>query len=150
MESAERLSPASSRTSSRGESRRGNFRRAGTAAVTAHLLGRLYKLPLLLLALLSPLAKIGPSTAVLAQLSTDDVESSPLEGTACNTTLYVDWYDLPYSGALLVDLVDFWIFSDAELTNGQVHFWNPSICDEHPCLQHSWVKVWYANLHTDF
>lgn len=58
-------------------------------------------------------------------MSTGEVEpnlSSLQEGSACNTTLYRQWYDLPYSlsGALLVDLDGFWIFSDAELTNGQV------------------------------
>lgn len=42
------------------------------------------------------------------------------EGSECNTTLYDKWYESPYSGALLTDLVDFWIFPDAELTNGQV------------------------------
>lgn len=42
------------------------------------------------------------------------------EGSECNATLYDEWYDSPYSGALLTDLVDFWLFSDAELTNGQV------------------------------
>lgn len=41
------------------------------------------------------------------------------DGTACNATLYDGWYDSPYSGALVADLTDFWLFSDAELTNGQ-------------------------------
>lgn len=128
MESAERLSPASSRAlSPRGffgrEPRRGEIRRTGPATVAASLL-RPVQLLLLVFSLLASPAKIGPA-AVLAQLSTD-VEpnlSSLEEGSACNTTRYGEWYDSPYSGALLVDLVDFWIFSDAELTNGQVNYW---------------------------
>lgn len=41
------------------------------------------------------------------------------EGTSCNTTMYESWYESSYSGALIEDLTDFWLFSDAELTNGQ-------------------------------
>ena len=41
------------------------------------------------------------------------------DGTTCNATLYDGWYDSSYSGALVDDLADFWLFSDAELTNGQ-------------------------------
>lgn len=132
MESAERLSPASSRASSRREPGRGH------ATATARVPGPLPLLFFLLLALLGSPAKIGPAVA-FAQVSTE-VEpslSSLEEGSGCNTTLYRQWYDLPYSlsGALLVDLVDFWIFSDAELTNGQVSRWmEPINCDKQACL----------------
>ena len=46
-------------------------------------------------------------------------DTSGADGTYCNTSLYDGWYDTPYSGALLDDLTDFWLFSDAELSNGQ-------------------------------
>ena len=55
-------------------------------------------------------------------MMSSDIEPSvqPLEeGSGCNITTYGEWYGSPYAGALL-DLDGFWIFSDAELTNGQV------------------------------
>ena len=120
MESAERLSPESSRVSPCREPGR------GPTTATARVVGPRPLLFLLVLALLlaSP-AKNGPAAVAFAQVSTGEMEpnlSSLQEGSACNTTLYRQWYDLPYSlsGALLVDLDGFWIFSDAELTNGQV------------------------------
>ncbi|CAN0488531.1 unnamed protein product, partial [Ectocarpus sp. 8 AP-2014] len=60
-------------------------------------------------------------SSALAQLSSDAERSvgSVQDALTCNVTLYDQWYDSPYSGALLEDLVDFWIFPDAELTNGQ-------------------------------
>lgn len=41
------------------------------------------------------------------------------EVSSCNSTLYDGWYQSSYSGALTQDLTGFWLFSDAELTNGQ-------------------------------
>lgn len=52
-------------------------------------------------------------------LSLDLDIASYSDGTTCNATLYDGWYDSSYSGALVDDLADFWLFSDAELTNGQ-------------------------------
>ncbi|CAM9178459.1 unnamed protein product [Hapterophycus canaliculatus] len=68
--------------------------------------------------------------AVFAQLSSETEASLRMsaDSSACNTTLYMKWYESPYSGALLVDLVDFWIFSDAELTNGQALETVSSLC----------------------
>lgn len=145
MESAERLSRDSSRVSSCGEP--GPW---PAATSTARFLGpRQLLFPVLLaLALLAAPANIGPAVAI-AQLSAEtgpnrtslEVEpnlSSLEEGSQCNTTLYRQWYNLPYSlsGALLVDVVGFWIFSDAELTNGQVGCkWLEAInCNEQPLV----------------
>lgn len=59
------------------------------------------------------------SSVSSATLSVDVGTTSYDDGTVCNATLYDGWYYSPYSGALLDDLTDFWLFSDAELTNGQ-------------------------------
>lgn len=115
MESTERppLNVPSCGALPRGKSRGRRGRRLGSAAAAALLV--------LQQILVASLATAWP--AVFAQLTSDTDASLRLseEGSACNTTLYVEWYESPYSGALLVDLVDFWIFSDAELTNGQVY-----------------------------
>lgn len=137
MESAERLwslgSLRASRAASSRELRREKNTRKGRASATAHHLLAPLQL-LLLLTLLAYPAKFC-STAVFAQYSeVGPILSSSLEESAvCNTTVYREWYDMPYSGALLVDLVDFWIFSDAELTNGQVQCWTPSNAQLHLC-----------------
>lgn len=51
--------------------------------------------------------------------STRSLLGSSSHSGSCNITLYNGWYESPYSGALTEDLTDFWLFSDAELTNGQ-------------------------------
>lgn len=38
---------------------------------------------------------------------------------ACNTTLYVNWYQSPYAGELVEEYNNLWLPSDAGLTNGQ-------------------------------
>lgn len=59
------------------------------------------------------------SSANLTTRSFDARDPSGVDGTECNTTLYYKWYNTPHSGAFREDLIDFWLFSDAELTNGQ-------------------------------
>lgn len=139
MESAERPSSGSSRTppsraapsSPSREARRANRRRrriglATTTTTTASTALVLVQLPQLLILLLLASSASAWSPAVFSQqLSTTSDKVGPglralEEGSECNATLYDAWYESPYSGALLTDLVDFWIFSDAELTNGQV------------------------------
>lgn len=70
-------------------------------------------LALTLLAWLLALAPSGSSGVAF------EVGSSSSDVAACNVTLYDGWYESSYSGALTEDLTDFWLFSDAELTNGQ-------------------------------
>lgn len=48
-----------------------------------------------------------------------EVARTSADVAVCNVTLYDGWYESSYSGALTEDLTDFWLFSDAELTNGQ-------------------------------
>lgn len=54
-----------------------------------------------------------------AALLVDVGVTSSAGGTACNVTLYNGWYQYPYFGTITFDLTDFWLFSDAELTNGE-------------------------------
>lgn len=65
-----------------------------------------------------------------AELTGDTKDILAFDGTSCNITLYDQWYNLPYSGALLDDLVDLWLFSDAELRNGQAMEMVSSSCKE--------------------
>lgn len=62
-------------------------------------------------------------TALLSvQVLSLDVEivssDDPTTGM-CNATRYDEWSNSQYSGALVDDLADFWLFPDAELTSGQ-------------------------------
>lgn len=58
---------------------------------------------------------------VLALSIVGKVEASVLQSNelSCNSSIYNGWYDSRYSGALVDDLNNLWLFSDAELTNGQ-------------------------------
>lgn len=62
---------------------------------------------------------IASSSKGSAAWSVDVGVMSSVDGTTCNVTVYNEWYESLYSGALTVDLTDFWLFSDAELTNGE-------------------------------
>lgn len=70
------------------------------------------------------------SCASPAAFTGDTEDSLTFDGTACNITLYEQWYNIPYSGYLLDDLVDLWLFSDAELRNGQAMEMVSSSCEE--------------------
>lgn len=52
-------------------------------------------------------------------LSSRLMVDSSLPVELCNASSYNEWYDSPYSGPLTEDLTDFWLFSDAALSNGQ-------------------------------
>ncbi|CAN0394190.1 unnamed protein product [Ectocarpus sp. 12 AP-2014] len=116
MVSAERYLPSPSRSPSlpRATTRRPlkrQRRRIGLLAESATTSSFLLQIISVASAISSALAQ--PSSD--AELSVGSVQ----DAFTCNVTLYDQWYDSPYSGALLEDLVDFWIFPDAELTNGQ-------------------------------
>ncbi len=99
--------------SPRGARRR--KRRRATTGVSATASSTLLT-PLVQILLASSARAWPPAAFAQAGTSFEPLE----EGSGCNTTAYGEWYDSPYFGALLDDLVDFWIFPDAELTNGQV------------------------------
>ncbi|CAB1109290.1 unnamed protein product [Ectocarpus sp. CCAP 1310/34] len=114
MESAERYLPRPSRSLPRATTRRPlkrQRRRIGLLAESAAAPSFLLQVLFVASAMSSALAQ--PSSD--AELNVGSVQ----DALTCNVTLYDQWYDSPYSGALLEDLVDFWIFPDAELTNGQ-------------------------------
>lgn len=74
---------------------------------------------ILALFILTSQRAIASSSEGSAALLVDVGVTSSAGGTACNVTLYNGWYEYPYFGALTADLTDFWLFSDAELTNGE-------------------------------
>ncbi|CAM9477461.1 unnamed protein product, partial [Scytosiphon promiscuus] len=99
----------------KGTSKRRRGRRLESAAATAVLV--LLEQSIVIVSLANSWPAVSAQLSGEAEASVGT--SASAEGSVCNTTLYGEWYESPYSGALLDDLVGFWLFSDAELTNGQ-------------------------------